>query len=138
LMVPLDRLTMLEASASWTEVVRAVTDSPFSRIPVYRVTRDRIVGLVRVRDLVDRYLTEGPLPLERLMRPILNLPDALPADRVLAQLRERRAHSAAVIDGAGRALGLITVQDVLGELLGLRTGQTADARRGVTAGSAAR
>ncbi|MEO8070278.1 MAG: CNNM domain-containing protein, partial [Acidobacteriota bacterium] len=82
LMVPLDRLTMLEASASWTEVVRAVTDSPFSRIPVYRVTRDRVVGLVRVRDLVDRYLTEGPLPLERLMRPILNLSDGLPADRV--------------------------------------------------------
>ncbi len=52
------------------------------------------------------------------MRPIVRLPEALAADRVIAQLRERRAHQAVVVDATDRAVGLITIQDVLGELLG--------------------
>jgi magnesium and cobalt exporter, CNNM family len=71
-----------------------------------------------VKDLVQRYVREGPLPLERLIRPILQLPETLTADRVIALLRERRAHHAVVVDTDGRAVGLITIQDVLGELLG--------------------
>jgi CBS domain containing-hemolysin-like protein len=71
-----------------------------------------------VKDLVGRYVVEGPLPLERLMRPVTQVPATLGADRVLAFLRERRIHAAVVTDEAGHALGLITIQDVLSELLG--------------------
>jgi CBS domain containing-hemolysin-like protein len=109
LLVPLDRLTMVDVDAPWDEVVATVAASPFSRLPVYRGTRDRIVGLLRVKDLVGRYVVEGPLPLERR---------AQGGDRVLAFLRERRIHAAVVTDEAGHALGLITIQDVLSELLG--------------------
>jgi CBS domain containing-hemolysin-like protein len=118
LLVPLDRLTMVDARATWEEVVATVAASPFSRLPVYRGTRDHIIGLLRVKDLVDRYVVEGPLPLERLMRPVVQVPATLAADRVLALLRERRVHAAVVADATGRALGLITIQDVLTELLG--------------------
>jgi CBS domain containing-hemolysin-like protein len=124
LMVPLDRLTMVDAGARWEEAVQAVTGSPFSRIPVYRGSRDVVVGILRVKDLVDRYVLEGPVPLARLVRPVVQLPEAQPADRVLSQLRERRAHAAVVTDAQGRALGLITIQDVLGELLGLEADQS--------------
>ena len=109
---------MVDARATWEEVVTTVAASPFSRLPVYRGTRDHIVGLLRVKDLVDRYVVEGPLPLERLMRPVVQVPATLAADRVLALLRERRVHAAVVADATGRALGLITIQDVLTELLG--------------------
>jgi CBS domain containing-hemolysin-like protein len=118
LLVPLDRLTMVDARATWEDVVATVAASPFSRLPVYRGTRDHIIGLLRVKDLVDRYVVEGPLPLERLMRPVVQVPATLAADRVLALLRERRVHAAVVADATGRALGLITIQDVLTELLG--------------------
>jgi CBS domain containing-hemolysin-like protein len=129
LMVPRERLTMLEAGAPWSEIVRTVAASPFSRIPVYRRATDRVVGLLRVKDLVDRYVAEGPVPLERLMRPIVQVPEDLTADRVIAQLRERRTHAVIVVDQAERATGLITIQDVLGELLGLpATPAEADAR----------
>jgi len=118
LMVARDRLVMLPATASWDEVVRAVTASPFSRLPIYRGSPDEIVGMLRVKDLVERYVAEGPVPIDRLLRPVIRIAETVPADRVVAELRERRAHSAVVTDADGRAIGLITMQDVLSELLG--------------------
>ena len=118
LMVPRDKLTGLPIDADWEDVVRTVASSPFSRLPVYRGSIEQIVGTLRVKDLVQRYVSEGALPLDRLIRPILQLPETLSADRVIALLRERRAHHAVVVDTDGRAVGLITIQDVLGELLG--------------------
>ena len=118
LMVPRDKLSALPIDAPWDDVVRVVTATPFSRLPIYRETLDQVVGMLRVKDLVQRYVTDGPLPLDRLMRPIQHLPETLTADRVIALLRERRAHQAVVVDSGGRAVGLITIQDVLGELLG--------------------
>ncbi len=130
LMVPRDRLTMLDLGASWDEVLRTVLASPFSRIPVYRGSRGRVVGMLRVKDLLDRYAAQGPVPLDRLIRPALDLSVDLPADRVLTMLRERRAHSAVVTGTDGRAAGLVTIQDVLGELLGLHEGMPAPAGPG--------
>ncbi len=126
LMVPLERLTLLPADASWDTIVRTVLTSPFSRIPIYRDTRGQLIGTLRVKDLVDRYVKEGPVSLERLIRPLARLDPNLPADRVLALLRERRAHQA-VVEDQGRALGLITIQDVLAELLGANIGHPAKA-----------
>ncbi len=118
LMVPLDRLTMLEASASWEDILRTVSASPFSRIPVYREDRRRVIGMLRVKDLVERYIAEGPRPLDRLMRPIAQVASDAPADRVIVLLREHRAHQAVVTGPARQAIGLVTIQDLLAALLG--------------------
>jgi putative hemolysin len=117
LMIPRDRLTMIEAGASWNDVLQTVLSSSFSRLPVFRGTRDEIIGVLRVKDVVERYATTGAVPVEALMRPALQIDAALSADRVLTTLRERRAHSAVVVDNDRRALGLVTIQDVLSELL---------------------
>lgn len=127
LMVSRDRLMMLAVNASWDEVVRTVSSSPFSRLPVYRDSPDHIVGMLRVKDLVERFVSEGPLPLERLIRPVTQIAADTPADRVITELREHRAHSAIVVDAQGVVAGLITMQDVLGELLNQRPGTTAPA-----------
>jgi CBS domain containing-hemolysin-like protein len=129
LMVSLDRLTMIASDTSWDECVRAVTASPFSRLPVYQGTRDNIVGILRVKDLVERYAAEGPVPVERLLCPVAQIPEDLPADRAIPELRERRAHSAVVVEAGGRAVGLVTVQDLLGELLGDEPSPTGDRPR---------
>lgn len=117
LMVPRDRLTAIEEGASWNDVLQTVMSSSFSRLPIFRQTRDRIVGMLRVKDVVERYATAGAAPVAALMRPVLQVNAAFTADRVLTTLRERRAHSAIVVDANGDAIGLITVQDVLGALL---------------------
>jgi CBS domain containing-hemolysin-like protein len=124
LMVPLDRLTLLPYDASWDQIVSTVSASPFSRIPIYRGDRDQIAGTIRVKDLLERYVNEGPVAVERLIRPIVRLDASLPADRVITLLRERRAHQA-IVESQGRALGLITIQDVLAELLGANIGHPA-------------
>jgi CBS domain containing-hemolysin-like protein len=118
LMVPLDRLTMLEAGAAWEDVLRTVGSSPFSRIPVYRGDPRRIVGTLRVKDLVDTYIAEGPRPLDRLMRPITQVTEDTPADRAIVLLREQRAHQVVVAGSDGQAVGLLTIQDLLAALLG--------------------
>ncbi|HET9369260.1 MAG TPA: hemolysin family protein [Vicinamibacterales bacterium] len=118
LMVPRDRLTMVPANATWDDLVRVVTASPFSRLPVYRDTPERIIGTLRVKDLVNRYVVDGPQPLDRLIGPLIPIASTLPADRVIGQLREHRVHQALVVDAAGAALGIVTIQDVLTELLG--------------------
>jgi putative hemolysin len=117
LMVPLERVTMLPVDASWDDIVRTVLASPFSRIPIYRGERDQVVGTIRVKDLLERYVAAGPVTVERLIRPIVRLAPNLPADRVVTLLRERRAHQA-IVESQGHALGLIAIQDVLAALLG--------------------
>jgi len=117
LMVPLSRVTMLQVDTPWTEVVRLISTTPFSRIPVYRDAPNRIVGTLRVKDFIAHYAAEGATPIARLVRPIAGVREDLAADRVVALLRERRAHQAVVVDASGVALGLVTIQDVLNELL---------------------
>jgi putative hemolysin len=119
LMVPRDRLAMVDADAPWPEALHAVAGSSFSRFPVFKGSRENIIGTLRVKDLVHRYLAEGPpASIESLVRPFVRVPYALGGDQVIAALRERRAHQAAVVDDAGVVIGFITIQDALGEFLG--------------------
>ncbi len=123
LMIPLDRLTMVRDDLSWTDLVGIVTSSPFSRLPVYRGRRDQVIGVLRVKDLVNRFVQQGPTPVTQLMRPVVRVSQDLPADRIATTLRERRAHQAMVIDAGDAVVGLITIQDVLVNLLGLGRAQ---------------
>ena len=117
-MVPLAKLTMVPADTPWSDLVKVVTASPFSRIPVYRDTRQNVIGTLRVKDLVYHYVVAGVgARLEQLARPIVRVPSDLPADRVIALLRERRVHQAVVTDPADLVIGLITIQDVIGAVL---------------------
>jgi CBS domain containing-hemolysin-like protein len=118
LMVPRDRLTMIHADAPWETVLQTVTASPFSRLPVYRGARDEVVGMIRVKDLVRLHVMEGSAAsVAALVHPVVRMPASLPGDQVIATLRDRRAHLAAVIDDAGTIIGFVTIQDVLGKFL---------------------
>ncbi|HUL74124.1 MAG TPA: hemolysin family protein [Vicinamibacterales bacterium] len=119
LMVPLDRLTMVADDLPWDDVVRLVTASPFSRIPVYHAERAHVVGSLSVKDLVYRYVQQGPLPLRQLMRPVVRISQDLAADRIVSVLRERRVHQAMVVDRSDEVVGLITIHDVLVALVGV-------------------
>ena len=124
LMVPLDTLTMVPDDIDWADLVGVVTSSPFSRLPVYRGRRDHVIGVLRVKDLVNRFVQHGPTPLAQLMRPVERVTQDLAADRIAAVLRERRAHQAMVVDATEASVGLITIQDVLVALVGGGRGQS--------------
>jgi putative hemolysin len=118
LMVPRARLAAIDASLPFHEVLRVVASSPYSRLPVYRGSLDTVVGILHIKDVVMRFVTSGRLSVASLLRPITRVPDSMAADRLLAFLRERRSHQALVVDASDTVVGLITLEDVVGELLG--------------------
>ncbi len=119
LMVPRSRLAALELGTPMADVLRIAATSPYSRLPVYRRTLDDIVGILHTKLVVLHFVDRGPEgSLTSLVRPILRVADSMPADRLLAFLRERRSHQAIVVDANDSIAGLITLEDVLGELLG--------------------
>jgi len=118
LMVPRARLAAIVAPLAVDDVLRVVAASPYSRLPVYRGSLDAIVGILHIKDVVTRYVQSGTLSIASLLRPIVRVPDTMAADRLLAFLRERRSHQALVVDTADEVVGLITLEDVVAELLG--------------------
>jgi CBS domain containing-hemolysin-like protein len=119
LMVPRERLAAIELSTPLADVERIAASSPYSRLPVYRRTLDSVIGILHTKDVVLHFLERGRSgSLGSLVRPIPRVPADMAADRLLAFLRERRSHQAIVLDDDQRTAGLITLEDVLGELLG--------------------
>lgn len=119
LMVPRTRLAAIEISTPIRDVLRVAATSPYSRLPVFRETITEIVGILHTKDVVTHFLQRGRTgTLYSLIRPIVRVAETMPADRLLGFLRERRSHQALVVDAGGTVAGMITLEDVLGELLG--------------------
>ena len=119
LMVPRARLAGIEVTTPFREALRLVATSPYSRLVVYRGSLDNVLGMVHTKDVVVDFVDERQQgSLTALLKPISRVSDNMPADRLLAFLRERRSHQALVVDENARVSGLITVEDVLAELLG--------------------
>jgi CBS domain containing-hemolysin-like protein len=96
-----------------------VATGPYSRLPVFRETLDDIAGILHTKDVVTHFVARGDLgSLTGLVRPVERVPETMSADRLLAFLRERRSHQALVVDASETVVGMITLEDVLGELLG--------------------
>ena len=117
LMVPRDRLAAIDVDLPFESVLRTVASSPYSRLPVYRGSLDFVLGILHTKDVVTGFV-QGGGSITSLLRPIVRVRDTMPADRLLTFLRERRSHQALVVDEGGRVAGLITLEDVLAELLG--------------------
>ena len=119
LMVPRARLAGIEVTTPFDEALRIVAASPYSRLVVYRGSLDEVLGMLHTKDVVTDFVDpRRQTSLSALLKPIVRVSDNMPADRLLGFLRERRSHQALVVDENARVSGLITVEDVLAELLG--------------------
>lgn len=95
-----------------------VSESGFSRYPVTDATSENVVGLVRVKDLTADYLTDGQVDIERVMQPALFVPESTAALDMLERFRETQTKMALVIDEFGGLMGLLTVNDIVEEIVG--------------------
>jgi len=120
IMVPRVNVVALDASATVDEALTAVQDSGFSRIPVYEDDIDHVVGVLYANDLL-RVLragdTEGRTARD-LMREAIEIAETTPIDEVLQQMRERQVHFAVIIGDQGGTEGIVTIEDILEELVG--------------------
>jgi putative hemolysin len=119
IMVPRPDMVCLPETAPVSEAVELGLRSGFSRLPVYRGDADHIVGVLYVRDLLSRLLEKSPeTPVSALMRPPYFVPESKKIDELLRDMQGRRLHLAVVIDEYGDVAGLVTIEDVLEEIVG--------------------
>lgn len=119
LMVPRPQMVAIDVETPVPEVLQQVATKPYTRLPAYRHSMDNIIGMLHTKDLVKRYLEEGGIRhIETLIRPIPFIPENVTADRLLTLLRESRSHLAIVQDEFGGVAGLVTLKDVLVQVLG--------------------
>jgi magnesium and cobalt transporter len=116
-MVAAPRMDLLDIDADYDELLAAVIDTAHSRFPVYEDTRDNIIGILMAKDLLK--LQRAPeLNLRTLLRPAVFVPESKRLNELLRDFRSNRNHLAIVIDEFGNTAGLITIEDVLEEIVG--------------------
>ncbi len=118
--VPRTGMTSVDAEAPLSEAIALAMEKGYSRLPVYRGNRDHIVGIFYVRDALrywDKPHEERP-PLADLVRPPLFVPETKLIPELLAEMRRGQSHMAVVLDEYGGTAGLVTMEDVLEEIVG--------------------
>lgn len=118
-MIPRIDIVAVDVQTPPEEVVRVIAETGHSRIPVYEGTVDGIVGLVYAKDLLLYLQGDGPRPpLREILRPAYFVPETKKVDDLLREMQQRRIHMAIVVDEYGGTAGLVTVEDILEEIVG--------------------
>ncbi|MFQ6097456.1 MAG: hemolysin family protein [Armatimonadota bacterium] len=119
IMVPRVDIVALEASVGADDVLKTAEETGFSRIPVYDDTIDDIVGIVYVNDVLARFAEGQPnVTAREVAREAYHVPEAKKIDEVLRDMQRRQVHMAVVMDEYGGTLGLVTIEDILEEIVG--------------------
>jgi CBS domain containing-hemolysin-like protein len=121
IMVPRPDMVMISADDSLRDVIEVLLSAGYSRLPVYRGDRDTIVGLVYAKDVLGRLHTVGgdeDVAWQDLLRRAYFVPELKPVDALLRELQARQIHLAIVVDEYGTTAGLVTIEDILEEIVG--------------------
>jgi putative hemolysin len=121
IMIPRTRMAAIDRDAPAEEILRIVTENPFSRMPIYRDSIDNVVGVLLVRDIIPE-LAKGPknvlAALDRCMKAPFFVPEGMKISRLLKEMQKRKTHLAIVVDEFGGTSGLATLEDVIEEIVG--------------------
>ena len=133
IMTPRVDMFAWEDSLTLTEIVPSLGTVRFSRVPVYRDTIDNVTGVLYIRDAHQALLTgQRDVPLKDLAREPLIVPGAVPLSKLLRDFQTRRIHMAIVVDEYGGTDGLVTLEDVLEELVGEIVDEKDEAQETIT------
>ena len=118
-MIPRIDMVTLESDATVDEAVDLALQGGFSRIPVYEETIDNIIGVLFTKDMLKQ-LREGhnSSPIRELVRPAYFVPETKKLDDMLREIRQKRTHMAIVVDEYGSVAGLVTIEDLVEEIVG--------------------
>jgi CBS domain containing-hemolysin-like protein len=117
-MVPRVDIVALDVNSSFDEAIDTINMSGHSRIPVYDETIDNIVGIIYAKDLLKFFGLKNPPPLRSIMRAPYYVPETKPIDELFREMRAQKVHMAIIIDEYGGTAGLVTIEDILEELVG--------------------
>ncbi len=117
-MMPRTEVSFLDASIPVSKAIRLISDQPHSRYPVIRGSADEVVGFVHIRDLLNPDLVDTSIHVGKLAREVLTFPASKAVLGTLNEMRRLRAHLAMVQDEYGGTAGLVTMEDLVEELIG--------------------
>lgn len=120
IMIPRAQMVMIKAEASLEEILPQITRAAHSRYPVIGDSPDDILGILLAKDLLPLLMSDDPagFKLESVLRPTVVVPESKRLNVLLREFRENRNHMAIVIDEYGGVAGLVTIEDVLEEIVG--------------------
>ena len=118
IMVPRTNIAAIEVTSSRSELVNLLVEGGYSRIPVYEDSLDNIIGVVHAKDLITLMEHRDLIILRDLLRPAFFVPETKPIDDLLREFQRRKVHLAMVVDEFGSTAGLVTMEDILEELVG--------------------
>lgn len=118
-MVPRTEMQAIEAETPLQEVLRFVVEDGHSRYPVFEGNRDNVIGILHVKDLSRTVVNGGQeTPLRELLRPAYYTPTTKPVNVLLREFQRERVHMAVVVDEYGGVAGIVTLEDILEEIVG--------------------
>jgi putative hemolysin len=117
-MVPRPEIKAFEIGATPGDILEAVRSTGFSRYPVFRARLDNIAGILHVKDLVGYLIDNKYVNISSMLREPLFVPDLAPLEKVLVQMQEKAVHMALIVDEFGNVDGLVTLEDIIEELVG--------------------
>ena len=118
MLLPRTEVEFVSADTPLSEAARLAASVPYSRLPVYRDSYDNVIGFVHIRDLLDPARSGRPLTVGQVARHVKFLPISKTVLAALSEMRRERAHLAIVIDEYGGTAGIVTLEDLVEELIG--------------------
>ena len=117
-MVPRVQIVMIAADAPLAEILSEVVESGHSRFPVHGQDKDEILGVLLAKDLLKFFGDGVNFDIQSILRPAVLIPESMRLNVLLAEFRRSRNHMAVVVDEYGGVAGLITIEDVLEQIVG--------------------
>jgi magnesium and cobalt exporter, CNNM family len=117
-LVPRTEVEFLDAGTPLPEAAAIAAGAPYSRFPVYQGSYDNVIGFIHVRDLLDPDRAGRPTPVGEICRPVKLLPTSKTVLSALSEMRRDRSHLAIVMDEYGGTAGIVTLEDLVEELIG--------------------
>jgi putative hemolysin len=118
IMTPRPRIKAIEAGATPQQILETMIAEGFSRLPVYRGRVDHIEGLIHAKDVIPCLVEGREVSLERILRKPYFVPESASVESVLTQMRDNAVHLVFVVDEFGSMEGLVTLEDILEEIVG--------------------
>ena len=121
IMIPRTQVVALEETATYDEALKLVTESELSRIPVFRGSLDEVVGVLHAKSLladVKRGIAPGAFQLAKYVKKPFFVPEQMKVSRLLTEMQRRKTHLAIVVDEFGGTSGIVTLEDVVEEIVG--------------------
>jgi putative hemolysin len=118
IMTPRTDCFALAAGVPWKEAVEKIVAAGHTRVPIYEANIDNIIGVINAKDLLKCIGQANPPPLRSIMRKCYFVPETKPIDDLLKELKARKVHLAVVLDEYGGTAGLVTIEDVIEEIVG--------------------